>query len=65
MAFEGIRLFDIFRWEIAEEVLVGDYWGAPFPDSEKYPTTSKKLDPDFRREVTHCELFVSVKALHN
>ncbi|UCS95012.1 RagB/SusD family nutrient uptake outer membrane protein [Echinicola marina] len=52
LAFEGIRLWDIFRWEIGEEVLVGDFWGAPFPDSEKYATTSKKLDPDFRWFVT-------------
>lgn len=52
LAFEGIRLFDIFRWGIAEEVLVGDFWGAPFPGSVKYATTSKKLDPDFRWYVT-------------
>ena len=52
LAFEGIRLWDIFRWEIGDEVLVGDFWGAPFPDSERYATTSKKLDPDFRWFVT-------------
>jgi hypothetical protein len=52
LAFEGIRLFDIFRWGIADEVLVGDFWGAPFPNSVKYATTSKKLDPDFRWYVT-------------
>lgn len=52
LAFEGVRLWDIFRWGIGGEVLVGDFWGAPFPDSEKYPTTSKKLDPDYRWFVT-------------
>ncbi|AWW30187.1 RagB/SusD family nutrient uptake outer membrane protein [Echinicola strongylocentroti] len=52
LAFEGIRLWDIFRWEIGGEVLVGDFWGAPFPDSEKYATTSKKLDPAYRWYVT-------------
>lgn len=52
LAFEGIRLWDILRWGIAGEVLVGDFWGAPFPDSERYATTSKKLDPDYRWYVT-------------
>ena len=52
LAFEGIRLWDILRWEIGGEVLVGDFWGAPFPDSERYATTSKKLDPDYRWYVT-------------
>ncbi|MDR1724219.1 MAG: RagB/SusD family nutrient uptake outer membrane protein [Tannerella sp.] len=33
LAFEGIRLWDILRWGIAGEVLKGDFWGAPFPDS--------------------------------
>src|SRR5690606_32476489 len=34
LALEGIRLWDIFRWGIGGEVLTGDFWGAPFPDSE-------------------------------
>lgn len=52
LAFEGSRLWDIFRWEIGAEALTGDFWGAPFPDSEKYASTSKKLDPQFRWYVT-------------
>ncbi|PKB00272.1 putative outer membrane starch-binding protein [Flavobacteriaceae bacterium MAR_2009_75] len=52
LALEGQRLWDIFRWGIGNEVLVGDFWGAPFPDSELYPTTSKKIDPQARWYVT-------------
>ncbi|MBD3631137.1 RagB/SusD family nutrient uptake outer membrane protein [Cyclobacterium sp.] len=52
LAFEGTRLWDIFRWEIGEEVLNGDFWGAPFPNSVRYPTTSIKLDPQSRWYVT-------------
>ena len=52
LALEGQRLWDIFRWGIGDEVLVGDFWGAPFPNSTLYPTTSKKLDPQSRWYVT-------------
>lgn len=52
LAFEGTRLWDIFRWEIGDEVLNGDFWGAPFPNSVRYPTTSIKLDPQSRWYVT-------------
>lgn len=52
LAFEGTRLWDIFRWEIGDEVLNGDFWGAPFPNSVRYPTTSIKLDPQSRWFVT-------------
>lgn len=52
LAFEGHRLWDLLRWGIAGEVLSGDFWGASFPDSERYATTSKKLDPQFRWYVT-------------
>ncbi|WP_245576495.1 RagB/SusD family nutrient uptake outer membrane protein [Flexithrix dorotheae] len=52
MAMEGTRLWDLLRWEIAGDVLQGDFWGAPFPDSELYESTSKKLDPNFRWYVT-------------
>lgn len=45
MAFEGVRLWDLFRWEIADEVLQGDFWGASFPESQKYATATKKVDP--------------------
>ena len=52
LAMEGIRYWDIIRWEIGDQVLSGDFWGAPFPDSKRYATTSKKLDPNFRWYVT-------------
>lgn len=52
LAFEGTRLWDIFRWKIGNEALTGDFWGAPFPESERYPTTSIKLDPKSRWYVT-------------
>jgi hypothetical protein len=52
LAFEGTRLWDIFRGNIGDEVLTGDFWGAPFPESERYPTTSIKLDPQSRWYVT-------------
>lgn len=45
LAFEGIRLWDIFRWQIADKVLVGKIWGAPYPNSTKYATNSKEIDP--------------------
>src|SRR5690606_29688206 len=52
LALEGHRLWDLLRWGIAGDVLKGDFWGASFPDSERYPTTSKKQDPQFRWYVT-------------
>lgn len=33
LALEGIRLWDLMRWEIAHEVLNGEVYGAPFPGS--------------------------------
>jgi tetratricopeptide (TPR) repeat protein len=52
MAFEGTRLWDLLRWGVADQVLAGDFWGAAFPDSKRYATTSKKIDPAFRWYVT-------------
>jgi tetratricopeptide (TPR) repeat protein len=34
LAFEGIRLWDIKRWGIGGQALVGDFWGASFPGSK-------------------------------
>jgi len=31
LAFEGIRLWDLLRWNEAKDVLKGDFYGAPFP----------------------------------
>ncbi len=52
LAFEGHRLWDIFRWKIGKEVLTGDFWGAPFPNSTLLPKTSRKQDPQKRWFVT-------------
>lgn len=41
LALEGVRLWDLMRWEIAHEVLNGEVFGAPFPDAERV-----KLLPD-------------------
>ena len=45
LAYEGIRYWDLLRWNIAHEVLVGEIWGAPYPESKTYATSSKKIDP--------------------
>lgn len=45
LAFEGIRYWDIMRWGIADEVLVGEIWGAPYPNSTTYETSTKVIDP--------------------
>ena len=36
LAFEGIRYWDLLRWKLAETVLVGEVWGAPYPKSTTY-----------------------------
>jgi hypothetical protein len=46
LAMEGIRLWDILRWNIAGEVLVGDFWGAPFPDSQGTLNLPNGYPPD-------------------
>lgn len=34
LAFEGIRYWDLLRWDAAKDVLKGDFWGAPYPGSK-------------------------------
>lgn len=34
LALEGIRYWDLLRWEIATEVLNNDFYGAPFPGAK-------------------------------
>jgi hypothetical protein len=46
LAMEGIRLWDILRWGIAGEVLQGDFWGAPFPDSQGALNLPNGYKPD-------------------
>jgi hypothetical protein len=38
--------------DIADQVLTGEFWGAAFPDSKRYPTASQKVDPKYRWFVT-------------
>ena len=45
LAYEGIRYWDLLRWNIAHEVLVGEVWGAPYPNSKTYASSSKFIDP--------------------
>ncbi len=49
LALEGIRLWDLFRWKIAEEVLSGPFYGAPFPGAK---TRIDPNDPYGRPKVT-------------
>ena len=45
LAFEGIRYWDVMRWQIADKALVGTIWGAPYPESKKYDKATKQVDP--------------------
>uniref|UniRef100_A0AB33J3Z3 RagB/SusD family nutrient uptake outer membrane protein n=1 Tax=Prevotella sp. GTC17259 TaxID=3236795 RepID=A0AB33J3Z3_9BACT len=45
LAYEGIRYWDIMRWRIADKLLVGEIWGAPYPNAKTYATSTKKADP--------------------
>jgi hypothetical protein len=45
LAYEGIRYWDLLRWEIADKVLVGEVWGAPYPSSTTYASSTKEIDP--------------------
>lgn len=45
LSLEGIRYWDILRWHIAEDVLVGPIWGAPYPKSPNYASQTKEIDP--------------------
>lgn len=49
LALEGIRLWDLLRWNIAKDVLDKDVWGASFPGSPATITRNKdkkKVDPE-------------------
>lgn len=45
LAMEGIRYWDLLRWGIAHEVLSQKIWGAPYPNSTQYASTTKEIDP--------------------
>ena len=60
LAMEGIRYWDLLRWGIAHEVLSGKIWGAPYPNSVKYATSSKEIDPTGK-----CRWYVGKRAFRN
>lgn len=60
LAFEGIRFWDLMRWGIAHEVLVGEIWGAPYPNSTQYATSTKQIDP-----TGNCRWYVGRRDFRN
>jgi len=60
LCFEGIRYWDLLRWGIAHEVLVGEIWGAPYPNSELYASSTKQIDP-----TGHCRWYVGRRDFRN
>lgn len=45
LCFGGIRYRDLLRRGIAPGALVGEIWGAPYPDPEQYASRAKQIDP--------------------
>lgn len=60
LAYEGIRYWDLLRWNIAHEVLNGKIWGAPYPNSTQYATATKEVDP-----TGHCRWYVGRRDFRN
>lgn len=60
LAYEGIRFWDLLRWNIAHEVLVGEIWGAPYPNSALYATSTKNVDP-----TGNCRWYVGRRDFRN
>lgn len=60
LAYEGIHYWDLLRWKTAHEVLVGEIWGAPYPNSELYASSTKVVDPTGR-----CRWYVGRRDFRN
>ena len=60
LAYEGIRYWDLLRWNIAHEVLNGKIWGAPYPNSKQYAKATKEVDP-----TGHCRWYVGKREFRN
>lgn len=60
LAYEGIRYWDLLRWEIADKVLVGEVWGAPYPSSTTYASSTKEIDP-----TGNCRWYVGRRDFRN
>jgi hypothetical protein len=52
LAFEGIRLWDLLRWNVAATTLSGDFYGAPFPGAVTIRKKGTTIDPYSRWYVT-------------
>jgi len=55
MALEGTRLLDLLRWKVADQVLKGDFYGHPYPQSVRAirkKTAATAADPARRWFVT-------------
>ncbi len=52
LAFEGIRYWDLLRWDIAKDVLKGDFFGASYPGAKNLRTKSGARDRYQRWYVT-------------
>lgn len=52
LAFEGIRYWDLLRWDIAKDVLNADFYGASFPGAKKQRLKDGQVDPYSRWYVT-------------
>ncbi len=52
LALEGIRYWDLLRWNIIGEVLQGDFYGAPFPTATNVRQKGTTVDPQRRWYVT-------------
>ena len=60
LAYEGTRYWDLLRWNIAHEVLVGEIWGAPYPGSALYASSTKVVDP-----TGNCRWYVGRRDFRN
>lgn len=45
LTFEGIRLWDLLRWKIADQVLKGDFYGAAYPGAKTAPKKKSATTP--------------------
>jgi hypothetical protein len=52
MALEGLRYWDLLRWDIAKDVLNADFYGASYPGAKKMKMKDGKPDPNSRWYVT-------------
>ncbi|WP_289738935.1 RagB/SusD family nutrient uptake outer membrane protein [Paramuribaculum intestinale] len=60
LVYEGIHYWDLLRWRVAHEMLTGEIWGAPYPNSELYATSTKVVDP-----TGNCRWYVGRRDFRN